>query len=318
MAFRSSIDLRRAGAAVAVAFLIAAATEGAARAGEPDAEEDLHRGVVLRREGKDAEALKAFEHALATSPSARARAQVALAEQALALWLLAERDLVLALEETDDPWIRQNREALERATRVVAGKLAWISVGSAPAGAKVFVNGMPASPQRDGRIRVVAGQVGVELRAEGRTPASRTVQVAPETTVQVALGLGAPLANRPADTGNAPAEEGRSSSTALRTTGWALTGAGVVALGVGGYFGVHAVSKKDERDADCKNGCTQAGVDADRAGRTAALVSTIAIAAGAAATAVGIYFVVTSPSHTSERTVGVAVSGTSFDLFGKF
>jgi hypothetical protein len=321
MAFRSSTERRRAALALALGVGLALSLEGAARAGEPDAEEDLRRGVVLRREGKDAEALQAFERALATSPSPRARAQVALAEQALALWLLAERDLVLALAEPDNAWIRQNREALERAARVVAGKLAWIVVEPVGPGGTVWVNGIASSPGPDGRIRVVAGQVGIEVRYEGRAPVSRTVQVAPETTAKVAIEAGALVSPRAKDPG-APRspDERRAEGGSLRTTGWVLAGVGVLGVGVGGYFGLRAMSKKDERDADCQSGCTQVGVDADRAGRTAALVSTLALAAGVVATSAGIYLVVTSPSPDSGRaaSVGIGASGTSLQLRGTF
>jgi hypothetical protein len=323
MASRSSIELART--ALVLVVILAA---GAARAGEPDADADalIHRGVALRREGRDAEALEAFERALARSATPRARAQVALAEQALALWLAAERALLLALAEKDDPWIRQNREALERAAVVVAGKLAWITIESSNTSrrdAQVFVNGALATPAPDGRIRVVAGQVAIELRLANHAPANRTVHVAPETTVKVALDVGPRIAvpSTGTPTLRPPAPED-SSSSGSRTLGWVLTGAGVASLGVGGFFGVRAITKKDERASECEGGCTQAGVDADRAGRTAALVSTITVAAGVVATSVGVFFVVTSrsPSGSAAQRPGlsVGVSGASLDLRGSF
>lgn len=328
MAFRSSIDLARG--ALVLALVLAGAT---AHAAEPETEHDalMRRGVALRREGRDAEALQAFELALASSATPRARAQIALAEQALALWLPAERDLGLALAERDDPWIRQNREALERASAIVAAKLAWITVvpttasGAAPApDAQVLVNGAPAARSSDGRIRVVAGQIAVELRAEGHAPSSRSVNVAPETTVKVALALGAPttraVATSPSPTGPST-EPVVPSSDGLRTVGWVLAGAGVLGLGVGGFFGARAIAKKDERDTACEGGCTQAGVDADRAGRTAGLVSTVAMAGGVVATSVGLVLVFTSPSRPAApppRSIGVGVNGLALDLRGSF
>lgn len=290
-----------------------------------EADDDLRRGVALRREGKDAEALAAFQHALERSPSARARAQVALAEQALALWLAAERDLTLALAEKDDPWIKLNREVLERAARIVEAKLAYVVVSSNVDAPEVLVNGASATSgsgaDSRARRRVVAGQVTIEVRAPGYEAAQKTIQVAPETTANVALQLRpAPppgAASAPRD-GGAVTTEPRVSDTSngtQRTVGFILTGAGIAGLGLGVGFGVRAMGAKSDRDADCASGCTQLGVDADRAGRDAALVSTIATVAGLAATGVGIWLVLRTPAPKSSVAMRwtsgfVSVSGT--------
>jgi hypothetical protein len=302
MASRSWSERRRVGGLVGLLVLASSAGSGVAHA-QPDGEDDLRRGVLLRREGKEAEALQAFQRALGRAPSARARAQVGLTEQALALWLLAERDLTLALADANDPWIRQNREALERASALVASKLAWLSViAPTDAGAQLVVNGLPAARGPDGRVRVIAGQLSVELRAEGHAPTSTTVQVAPETTVAVRLDLGAPLAERdaPRSSPAARAREGEGETepgSGRRALAWGLTGVGVVGLGLGAVFGARAITKKDERDTDCQGGCTQVGVDADRAGRTAAVVSTLAFTLGAAATVTGVVLLLTPPAR---------------------
>lgn len=289
---------------------------------EPDDDEEIRRGVALRRDGRDIEALQAFQRVLARSPSPRARGQVALAEQSLALWLSAERDLNQALAEADDPWIRQNREALEQAARLVASKLAWILVKSAP-DAQLLVNGVvtPAGP--DGRIRVVAGEVVIEARAEGRAAATRRIQVTPEMTMKVAIEPGAALPARPQVAAPTTAQPLPSvpqtqGPDAARTVGWFVGGAGVVSLGVGGFFAVRAVTKKDERDRECQSGCTQIGVDADRAGRTAALVSTVTVVAGAAAAAVSVMLLLRSSG--SKATPGLAVrwTGPAVVLQGSF
>src|SRR6185312_3741828 len=63
-----------------------------ARADDPDALID--QGLELREHGKDADALALFERAYSASPTPRAKAQIALAEQALGRWAAAEKDLV--------------------------------------------------------------------------------------------------------------------------------------------------------------------------------------------------------------------------------
>jgi len=289
-----------------------------------DADAALHRGVVLRREGNDAEALEAFQQALALAPSARARAQVALAEQALALWLAAERDLALALAEKDDPWIRQNREALEGAARVVASKLGWATVTTnVPQLAEVLVNGSPVPAGDDGRRRVIAGLVTIEARAEGYVSATQTLRIGPETTANVTLDL-QPVAREPSAGSPATRAGGEagvlSAGSTQRTAGFIVTGVGVVGLGVGAFFGLQAVSKKDDRDAACAGGCTQEGVDADRDGRAAGLVSTLAVIGGAAATGVGLWLILSArrePAST-RASVRLHTTGSWAGLGGSF
>lgn len=301
MASRSSTNAstrRSIGALVALAVF---GTATPAFAG-PEEEELLKRGVALRREGKDAEALEIFQRVVTQAPSARARAQLALAEQSLALWLAAERDLSLALAEPNDPWVAQNKDALERAARVIAGKLAWVKVTSNVAKPQVLANGTPATPSPDGRVRVVAGQVTIEVRADDHAPAQKVISVAPETTAAVGLELvpkpktAAPI-ERPAPR-PVPPPNREPPSSAQRTVGYSLMGVGVVGLGVGAFFGVTAMNKKTERDDACVGGCTQAGVDADRAGRTSGLVSTICVGVGAVGLATGIYLVLSTPSQS--------------------
>lgn len=307
---------RAAAGLVLLASLFASPT---ARAGaNEDADEALRRGVALRHEGKDAEALEAFQRALELAPSARARAQVALAEQALALWVVAERNLALALAEEDDAWIKAHREPLEGAARVIASKLAWVTVGVKAPGAEVFVNGSRAPLDPEGRVRVVAGLVTLEVRADGYEPASKALRVAPETTSVARFDL-RPL-TRPAmaEPARAPRAPEAPSGSAGRTTGWILAGVGGAGVGVGAAFGLRALSKKNERDADCTGGCTQIGVDADRAGRQAGLVSTIATVGGLVATGAGVWLILRAGPPQRASSVGVHVAGSSIRLEGSF
>jgi hypothetical protein len=65
-----------------------------ARADEPqDVEAIINRGIALRLEGRDLEALVEFERAYAMNPTPRARAQIALAHQALGAWVPAESEI---------------------------------------------------------------------------------------------------------------------------------------------------------------------------------------------------------------------------------
>jgi hypothetical protein len=301
--------------------LVALTATSLAHADDPrvEAEADLRRGVALRRDGRDAEALELFRHSLERAPSARARAQIALAEQALALWLAAERDLRLALADRDDPWVRQNREALERALHLVEGKLAYVAVKADAPGLEVLVNGAPSPASADGRRRVVAGQVTVEARAEGYLPATRTLQVAPETTADVALAL----RPRPRVAGSSTMASPESdpagdTGKTRRLVGLVLTGAGLASTGVGVFFGVRAIDAKSERDADCVGGCTSIGVSADRRGRDEALVSTITTLTGIGLVGIGLFTFFGAPSAAKVGSATFELTGPGARISGTF
>jgi hypothetical protein len=118
---------------------------GAARPDAPaDAEsvppavlELLQRGVEARLRGEDAAALAAFREAHALAPElGRTAAQLGLAHQALGAWREAEPLLVRALA-SDDPWVREHREALEGSLAVVREHLASTEGTEAPAASRV-------------------------------------------------------------------------------------------------------------------------------------------------------------------------------------
>jgi hypothetical protein len=138
----------------------------------------LQRGVELRKQGRDAEALEEFRAAYKNDKSLRIRAQIAVAEQALGHWLEAERGLVLVLAATDDPWIDERRKALEEALDRVRSHLGWLIAESNVGGAELRVDGVKVAllPTAE-PVRIVAGTHTLEVTAEGTTPVRRTVDV---------------------------------------------------------------------------------------------------------------------------------------------
>ena len=102
------------------------------------------KGVELRRQGKDAEALAEFQRALKIQNSPRVAAQAALAEQALGLWTNAEEDLTAAMSHEGDPWIKKNRATLAKAMEVIQSHLGTLEIWGTPVGAEVFVNNKSA------------------------------------------------------------------------------------------------------------------------------------------------------------------------------
>jgi hypothetical protein len=164
---------------VAIVVVLSLLLSAAARAaGGDDVDALVNHGVELRKAGKDREALTEFQRAAQTSRTPRVVAQIALAEMALGTWVDAEEHLLEALAHPDDPWIRKNRAALEKARATADTHLGSLEIWGTPAGAEVAVDGRVAGTfPLPKPIRLSAGAVTVTVRATGYYPATRTLQV---------------------------------------------------------------------------------------------------------------------------------------------
>lgn len=251
---------------ICVLLLGAAYLCGAAAHAAPNAsEEAIARGLELRRSTRDSEALEEFKRAYQLSPSPRALAQMAWAEQALGRWVDAEAHLREALNAKSDPWIRKVHGRIEDSLLAVGAHLGSLEVTGSPAGADVNVDGKKAGNlPLPGPIRVPAGDVVLEVRAENYRPISRTVDVrarvlARETVTLVATEAqpqtSAPLATaskanaepaavaatvvKPAPAVGAPPVDARASEpdsdrgTWRRPVKWIVAGAAVLMAGAG-------------------------------------------------------------------------------------
>jgi hypothetical protein len=303
---------------IAASMLAAFIGIGPAKGQPPEAEVLTAQGIDLRREHKNAEALEVFRKAFAVAPSPRIQAQIGLAEQALGQWIEAETDIVAALRAEQDPWIGKNRGALEQALGVVLEHLGWIEVHANVPGAETRINGARVvQPIAGAPVRVLSGTNVVEARAPGYVSTARTVFVLPNTRMRESItlapmpsgaepgpkradtGAPAPAAAPSADPGRTPPGDvgrgvdepaGGRSASLTRTVAFISLGAGIVGLGVGGYYGLRTLSLKKERDRDCDAAfCDHSdGVANDSAARDAALVSTIGAGIGLVATGVAV------------------------------
>jgi len=272
-------------------------TPALARAGDGDdgGKELLRRGVQLRREHRNAAALEAFQRALAISPTPTARAQIALAEEALGRWVEAERDLGGALGALDDAWIAKNRSVLEAARAQVTEHLGWLTVAVDVADAEVRMDGRPIVAGRE--ERVASGPAVLAVSARGYVPDIRHVEIAPSLharfdvvlmplVAQEAAHRAAPIPTAFASAlPSVPTPMERSARAPSFPTGPAvLAAAGVASIGVGIYFGIHALDERRDRDAFCdQGGCTPPAFSHDGDARSSSLASTAAFGAGAAA-----------------------------------
>jgi hypothetical protein len=301
-----------------------------ARADEAGADALLRIGVQLRRERRDDEALDMFARANALAPTAVARAQMALAEQALGRWVEAERDLDAALRVPTDPWITRNRDALENTRRELEHHLGWITVETEPSHATVRVDG-EVVPQAT-ELRIPAGSRVLDLRAVGYAAEIRHVEVGPEIHVKVAVELrlepvDPPIAAAPIQ----PVVEvvratDRASGrpVALRAGPLALGAAGITVAGVGAYFGLLTIRDKGLRDGQCVGGvCARPARDYDSDARRSAALSTLAFGAGlSAVAAAGMWWWLDSKRSREGEPGVVAIplgpSGVSVFFNGKF
>ena len=172
---------------VVIAFLVG----NAANAYAQPVDESLHKeGVALRRQRRDAEALAVFERALALDGSARTRAQVALAEEALGLWVEAERDLSSALAAGQGPWFQEHSDDLKAALEAIRARLGSLDVRSNAGNGEIWINGRQETDwASSSEARVVAGDVEIEARAPGFVTQTRTIHVAAGERVSAAFQL---------------------------------------------------------------------------------------------------------------------------------
>jgi hypothetical protein len=175
--------------------------------GVTDRDSLIERGLQLRREHRDSEALEVFRRTVKSFPSPRARAQVALAEQALGQWVAAERDLRDALRATDDPWIQSHKAALEGALELLGKRLGTLVLSTNVTATEVFLNDTRVGELPMEPLRVAAGPVRIELRSKGYERATRTIEVAAQTTVIEEIPLVAEQAPAPVPTAMVPTGE---------------------------------------------------------------------------------------------------------------
>jgi hypothetical protein len=287
-----------------------------------ESEEDtlLAQGSELRREGHDEQALAVFSRALAASGSPRARAQVALADQALGRWVDAERDLAVALA-TNDPWIEQHRRPLATALDRIRKHLATLEVSANVVSGELFVNGTSVGTlPLQAPVRVVAGTLAIEARAIGFETQLRTIDVPAESRAREVMTLvrspAPPTSVASQDTVRLDPSRSTDSGADARTAAW-ISVAGAAALLAGGTAALlvqnynAAVWNDDSRCLSSNQTREELCGNYHSAARTAEVLTYINfVGAGAAAAAATVLFVVSVKSRTSTiSSAGCRLSG---------
>lgn len=121
-----------------------------------------------------------------------------------------------------------------------------------------------------------------------------------------------PVTARPLAGSPSHDQEPRHVGTTQRTMGLLIGGVGVVALGVGGFFGLRAISKNNDAKKDCPGGgdvCnSQNGVSLTGQAQDAARLANVFAIGGAIAAAGGALLFFSAPSDDRKR-VGFFVDG---------
>ncbi|HEV3189820.1 MAG TPA: hypothetical protein VGY54_04945 [Polyangiaceae bacterium] len=157
----------------------------------------------------------------------------------------------------------------------------------------------------DGKVTdLVVGPLEGEGPVEARRVDVDSAQRAPTAEPMPVTRLDGVADSTPRRFASVPASSGWREQ---RTFGVLLTGTGVAILAVGGTFGLRTIALKGERNGlcDARNACDPQGIHLDRDARSAATVSNIAMAVGAAVAAGGIVIVVTAPHAARSGFVGV-------------
>ena len=155
-------------------------------------------------------------------------------------------------------------------------------------------------------VPVDAGAHEIAATADGRAPWQATIAVEGEGKTE---HIEVPPLTTPSPTATASptATETTSTSTSTatstqRTSAWILGGAGVVALGVGAFFGLHSLAKRDDAQPHCTaDACDPSGIALRDQALGAGDASTVAFVIGAAAITGAVILYLTSPSPTSPQ-----------------
>lgn len=173
------------------------------------AEDLIRRANDLRRRGQDPEAFPLFQEAYRIAHSPRTAAQLGLVELSLSYWVESERHLAEALATTNNGWVDRNRKVLEESLSSARAHLGTVIVDGSPTGAEVRVNDTVAGNlPLAAPIRVVEGQVAIDVQASGYQRESRTVVVTAKTTQHLSFQL-VPAAAKGRSLSSGTAESGQ-------------------------------------------------------------------------------------------------------------
>lgn len=287
------------------------------------AEDAVERGIQLRLQGREEEALEVLRKAEATAPTPRGRAQLAFAEQSLGLWRVAEEHLHVALEASHDPWIVRNRAVLEDARKTIAQHLGTLELRGGD-GAEVRIDGEVVGrvPLKK-PVRLEAGRHRVEVSAPGFYPLARDVEIVGDGVARESIVLTPlPVVKSPSPDAGTRRPLAESSTPPAphpwpSALGWTLAAVGIAGVGAGAasVFVSNGYAKDYNDDPRCgrsdEPGSCNDDASSSRTWRTVAVASFVA---GGLLLAGGITMVLLRPKD-APLTVRAAPARTGAALF---
>ncbi len=145
----------------------------------PEVEAMIERGIELRRQGADEQALAVFLQAEAKEPrSVRIMLHVATAAQAASKWVMAAAYLKKVSRYSNDPYYRRYRDAIAQVERAIAQRVGSFQALGEPEGATVTMDGreigkLPMSTP----VEMEAGTYTVEISLDGYYPFTRSITI---------------------------------------------------------------------------------------------------------------------------------------------
>ena len=309
------------------------------------AEAVFEEGMRLIKQGNFAEACPKFEISQRVEPAVGTMLYLAecyeKTNRSASAWAMFREAASLA--ETSGQ-VERMKTAQARAARLEP-RLSWLTIDVAKdalvPGLQIRRNSVPVSTELSGTASPVdPGEVVVDASAPGRLPFSTKVRVAAKARVVVSVPALQPAPDSAPVSAPPPAVRDDSPPPAsvvpaaqavpppaapaapppaerASPVPWIVGGAGVVALGVGTYFGFRAISKANDAEEICPKGiCDQAeGETAASDAHSAAKISNISFALGAAAIAAGVVLYFTLPTkHGTQVGLSPSIDPSSLGL----
>jgi serine/threonine-protein kinase len=285
------------------------------------AESLFDRGLELMKLGKDEEACQTLERSQAVEPGVGTMLYLAECYEKLgrtaSAWAMYREAASLAQEQG------QSERAKKGATRAehlqaTLSKLTLVPPSSVTIpGLLITRNGnvVPAAalgvpvPVDPGEQKLTAAAPGyipwnmsVDLPANGArlvvdVPALQPLPPSEQPPQPlVAQSEPTPSAASSAQLAPSAATEDQARSSFHKPLAYVLGGVGIVTLGVGGYFGMRAISENNKADEACPSGrCNGQGIDHDESARSAATASNVLVASGLALVAAGVVIYLVRP-----------------------
>lgn len=240
-------------------------------------------------------------HAASVSTNQRDRAEMAK-KRADALEPTLPR-LTVTAKDTPGVSVKRGSEELRRAS--------WGSPLPVDPGESVVTASADGYETFTKTVRLAKGEsVTVEIPELVKSGGSMTT-VAPTAGIASVTSAAPPTADAAKD----------HSGLSQKTVGMIVGGAGLVGLGVGGIFGLAAMSSASRRDELCPAGSTcrsQEAFDEDQSAHVAQRNGFVFAGVGIAVLVTGVVLVLTAPSKAASTQVGVSAQRSTFTLGGVF